>query len=109
MLMPQFAQQTRLVATRGRAGALLGKFLEAADIQRANPACELMIAGRSASEEEVVYLIEVWSSEAEWEQARSSDAITAWSRGMPDLVAEPPRSVRLDPIGGKGLSAQGGH
>jgi quinol monooxygenase YgiN len=101
--MARFAQQTRLLATTGRAAALLEKFIEAAHIQRTNPACEVMFAGTSASEQDVVYLIEVWSSEVEWEQARSSEAITAWSRGMPELVAEPPHSIRLDSIGGKGL------
>ena len=102
--MSRCAQQTRLLATTGRADALLAKFIEAADIQRTNPACELMLAGRSTSERDVVYLIEVWSSESEWENARTSDAITAWSRGMPDLVSEAPRSTRLDQVGGKGLS-----
>jgi quinol monooxygenase YgiN len=79
--MPRFAQETRLHATKGHARALVDKFIEAADIQHANPACELMRAGMSASEEDVVYLIEVWSSEAEWDRARTSDAITAWSDG----------------------------
>jgi quinol monooxygenase YgiN len=101
--MPRFAQQTRLVAAKGSADALLEKFFEAAHIQQANPACELMVAGLSGSEQDVVYLIEAWRSEAEWEEARASDAITAWSKGMPELVAEPPHSIKLDPIGGKGL------
>jgi quinol monooxygenase YgiN len=99
----RFAQQTRLVATGGNADTLVRKFLESAAIQRDNPACELMLAGRSASEEDVVYVIEVWSSEAGWEQARRSDAIAAWADGMPQLVAERPVSVTLDSLDGKGL------
>jgi quinol monooxygenase YgiN len=64
-----------------------------------------MIAGRSTTEEDIVYLIEVWSSKDEWEQARTSDEIKAWAAGMPDLVATPPESVTFDPAGGKGLVA----
>ena len=101
--MARFAQQTRLVATKGSAPTLLEKFIDAADIQRTNPACEVMLAGNSATEEDVVYLFELWSSEVEWERARTSDAIAAWSEGMSELVAEPPQSVRLDSIDGKGL------
>ena len=101
--MRRFAQQTRLLATKGRAELLLEKFVEAAHIQRGNPACELMFAGISTSEQDVVYLIEVWSSEAEWEEARASDAIIAWSQGMSELVAEPPHSVQLGSVGGKGI------
>ncbi len=101
--MPRFAQQTRLVATKGNADALVRKFLDAVEIQRDNPACELMIAGRSASEEDVVYVVEAWSSEAEWEQARHRDAVTAWAQGMPQLVAGRPVSVTIDSLDGKGL------
>lgn len=105
--MPRFAQQTRLVATAGNADALVRKFLDAVEIERDNPACELMIAGRSASEEDVVYLVEVWSSEAEWERARRSDAVTAWADGMPQLVADRPVTITIDALGGKGLPAAG--
>jgi quinol monooxygenase YgiN len=99
----RFTQQTRLLAKRGSAPALLEKFIEAAQIQQANAACEVMLSGISVSEPDAVYVFEVWSSEAEWEQARASDAITAWSKRMPELVAERPNSMRLDSIGGKGI------
>jgi quinol monooxygenase YgiN len=99
----RFTQQTRLLAKKGNAPALLEKFIEAAQIQQANAACEVMLSGISVSEPDAVYVFEVWSSETEWEQARASDAITAWSKGMPELVAELPNSIRLDSIGGKGV------
>ena len=73
-------------------------------MQRENPACELMIVCTSPVDADVVYLTEVWSSEAEWEEARSSPQIAKWAKDMPSLVAEAPQSVRLDPVGGKGLS-----
>ena len=101
--MTRFTQQTKLVAKKGRASVLLEKFIEAAEIQQENSACEVMLAGKSASEPDTVYVFEVWSSEAEWEQARTSDAITAWSKEMPNLVAEWPNSIRLDSVGGKGI------
>jgi quinol monooxygenase YgiN len=63
-----------------------------------------MIVWKSPDDDDVVYLTEVWSSESEWEQARSSPVIAEWARDMPALVAEDPESVRLDPVGGKGFS-----
>ena len=63
-----------------------------------------MIVSRSPIDPDAVFLTEVWSSESEWDEARSSPAIADWSKEMPSLVAEAPQSVRLDPIGGKGLS-----
>ena len=102
--MGRFAQHTKLVATEGNSDRLARKFLESAEIQRENPACELMIVSRSPEEDDVVFLTEVWSSESEWDNARSSPVIAEWAREMPSLVAEPPQSVRLDPLGGKGLA-----
>jgi quinol monooxygenase YgiN len=98
-----FGQQTRLVAAKGCADALVAKFIEAAEIQRDNPACDLMIAGKSTTEDDVVYVIEVWASEADWKRARTSDEIAAWAQGMSGLVAVWPKSTRFDAAGGKGL------
>jgi quinol monooxygenase YgiN len=101
--MGRFAQHTTLVATEGNADRLAGKFLESVEMQRGNPACELMMVSRSPVDDDVVVLTEVWSSESEWDQARNSPAIAAWAKDMAPLVAEAPQSVRLDPLGGKGL------
>jgi quinol monooxygenase YgiN len=100
----RFGQHTKLVATQGNADRLANKFIESVEIQRENPACELMIVSRSLDDDDVVYLTEVWSSESEWEAARSSPAIAEWAMDMPSLVAEPPQTVQLEPVGGKGLS-----
>ena len=101
--MSRFAQHTKLVATKGNSDRLASKFLESVEIQRQNPACELMIVSRSTADDDVVFLTEVWSSESEWEDARSSPVIAEWAKDMPSLVAGPPDTVRLDPVGGKGL------
>jgi quinol monooxygenase YgiN len=100
----RFAQHTKLVATRGNADRLAGKFIESVEMQRENPACELMMVCKSPADDDVVYLTEVWSSESEWEAARRNPLIAEWAKDMPALVAEAPQSVRLDPVGGKGLS-----
>jgi quinol monooxygenase YgiN len=102
--MSLFAQATKLSATAGNVDVLLAKFKDAAEIQKDNAACEVMIAGKSSIESDVVYLFEVWSSKEEWEAARSSPAIARWARDMPPLVSAAPESIRLDSATGKGLS-----
>ena len=102
--MGRFAQHTKLVATHGNADRLASKFIESVEIQRENPACELMMVCKSPVDGDVIYLTEVWSSEAEWEDARSSPVVAGWATDLATLVAEAPQSVRLDPVGGKGLS-----
>ena len=102
--MSRFAQTSKLSATAGNVDMLLAKFEDAAEIQKDNAACEVMIAAKSSIESNVIYLFEVWSSEEEWEAARSSPAIARWARDMPPLVSAPPESIRLDSAIGKGLS-----
>jgi quinol monooxygenase YgiN len=100
-LVGRFAQHTKLVATSGNTDRLVRKFLQSIDIQRDNPDCEFMMVSRSPVDNDVVYLTEVWSSEEAWEGARHSTAIAEWAREMPSLVAAPPETVRLEPIGMK--------
>ena len=100
----RFAQHTKLTATRGNADRLAQKFLESAAAQRENPECELMIVSKSPVDEDILFLTEVWSSESEWERARRSPEVVKWASDMPSLVADAPETVRLDPLGGKGLS-----
>ena len=98
-----FMHHTRLVATTGNAGRLVAKFLESVELQRGNPDCLLMVVSRSPTEADVVHLTEVWTSESAWDAARRRPAIAEWARDMPTLVDGPPRSERLDPVGGIGL------
>ena len=102
-IVRRFAQHTKLVATRGNVDRLASKFMESVEMQRVNPACELMIVSKSPEDDDAIYLTEVWSSESEWEEARNNPVIAEWAKDMPTLVAQAPQSVRLDPIGGKGL------
>jgi quinol monooxygenase YgiN len=76
----RFAQHTRLVAAPGKRDELVAKFLEAAEIQRGNPACELMLVSTAPDAPDVVYLTEIWSAEDAWEQARRRPEIQAWGR-----------------------------
>ena len=99
-----FAQMTKLTATSGNVDVLLAKFEAAAEIQKDNAACEVMIAAKSSIETSVIYVIEVWSSEDEWNVARSSPAIAEWARDLPPLVSAPPETTLLDSVIGKGVS-----
>jgi quinol monooxygenase YgiN len=92
-----------LRARAGKRDELVAKFLEVADMQRDNPACQLMLVSSSPEEDDVVFLTEVWTSAEEHERARHSSEVQAWAAQMPSLVAGPPKSTPLVIEGGKGL------
>lgn len=93
--MARFAQHSRLRARAGKRDELVAKFVEVAEMQRDNPACELMLVSSSPDEDDVVYLTEVWTSADEHERARESEAVQSWAAAMPSLVAGPPETTPL--------------
>jgi quinol monooxygenase YgiN len=102
----RFAQHSQLRARVGKRDELVAKFLEVCDMQRDNPACELMLVSVSPQEDDVVFLTEVWTSPEEHERARTSPEVEAWAAQMPSLVAGPPDTTPLVIQGGTGLSSQ---
>ena len=82
---------------------MLAKFLEVADMQRDNPACEVTIVSSSPQDDEVVFLTEVWRTAEDHERARQSAEVQAWAAEMPSLVAGEPEITPLLVAGGKGL------
>jgi quinol monooxygenase YgiN len=107
--MTRFAQHTKLRARTGKRDELIAKFLEAADMQRDNPANELTLVSSSPDDEDVVYLTEVWTSAEEHERARESDEVQAWAADMPSLVDGPPETTPLDVAGGSGGGLSAGN
>src|SRR4051812_46208127 len=93
-----FGQHTRIRAKRGKGEELLAKFVEAAEMQHENPACQLTLVSAAPDEPDVVFLTEVWATEDEHERARHSPEVQAWARDMPELVDGPPETTPLDPV-----------
>ena len=75
----RFAQHTQLRARAGKRDELLAKFLEVADMQRDNPACEVTIVSSSPQDDDVVFLTEVWRSAEDHARARQSAEVQAWA------------------------------
>jgi quinol monooxygenase YgiN len=96
--MAKFGQHTRIRAKPGKGEALVAKFVEAAEMQRDNPACDLTLVSAAPDDPDVVFLTEVWASEEEHERARTSPEVQAWAKDMPELVDGPPETTPLDPV-----------
>jgi quinol monooxygenase YgiN len=96
--MARFGQHTRIRARPDKRDELLAKFVEAADMQHDNPACELTLVSTSPDDPDAVFLTEVWTSAADHERARESAEVQAWAKDMPALVDGPPETTRLEPV-----------
>ncbi len=101
--MSRFGLYGKVIAHRGQRDALVVILLEAAALLQDDPDCTLYVVNVSATEPDVVWVTEVWSSQAAHQASLTrDDTRTLIERGMP-LIAGGER-VEVVPVGGKGLS-----
>jgi quinol monooxygenase YgiN len=91
----------KATAKEGRGGELAEKLLAAADEMRDDPGCELYLINRETENPDVVWVTELWRSQADLdaslERIRGSDDVAA----VMEIVAGF-EVVELDLLGGKG-------
>ncbi len=100
--MSKFGLYGKIIAQAGQRDALVLVLLEAAAALEHVPGCELYIVNTSPTEPDVVWVTEVWNSQADHQASLTRDEVKALiQRGRP-LIAGGER-IELVPRGGKGL------
>jgi quinol monooxygenase YgiN len=99
--MERIARYGKAVARRGEGAQLATVLLEAAEELRGDPGCELYLINRQRGEEDVIWVTELWRSQADLdaslERIRGSDQVAAAMALVEDW-----QMVELDLLGGKG-------
>lgn len=96
-----------LRANAGRGDELAGLLLEAAGALASNTDCLLYMVGRSAEDQDLVLVTEVWKTREAHDASLQDESVKALiQRGMP-LIADMPASAEFVPDGGKGLNSSG--
>jgi len=97
----EVARYGKAVARPGQGDELAGILLAAADGLGDNPGCELYLVSRQKGEPDVVWVTELWRSQADLDaslaQIRGSDSV---ARAM--SLVESWEMIELDLLGGKG-------
>jgi quinol monooxygenase YgiN/mannose-6-phosphate isomerase-like protein (cupin superfamily) len=100
--MSRVGRYVKFTAKSGQGDALADRFLEVAAGLRATPGCELYLINRVPDERDVVWVTEVWSSQAELDASLETDEAKAAIPGVMALV-EGVERIDLVPMGGVGL------
>jgi quinol monooxygenase YgiN len=102
--MSRVARYGKAVAHEGKADELAELLLAAAGELEADPGCELYLVNRQSDEPDVIWVTELWRSQADLdasiERIRGSDRVAA---AMALVSAW--ELVELEPLGGKGPPA----
>lgn len=101
--MSRFGLCVRFTTHPGRRDALVEELLAAAALAESHPGCELYVVSTTPSDANTVWVTEAWTSKAAHDASLTDDRAKAMiARGLP-LLASPPESFELQPMGGKGL------
>jgi quinol monooxygenase YgiN len=102
--MSQVARYAKAVARTGRGTDLAEILLAGADELGADPGCELYLISRQADAPDVIWVTEVWRSEADLdasiERIRGSAGVSAAMALVEDW-----QMIELELLGGKGPAA----
>jgi hypothetical protein len=103
--MARVARHTKLTADEGRGGDVAERLLRAADALRDDPGCELYLVSRQRDAPDVVWVTELWRSQADLERvaadAGEGDDVAEVIAMMRDVAV-----VELDHAGGKGPAGE---
>ncbi|MCP2165018.1 putative quinol monooxygenase [Goodfellowiella coeruleoviolacea] len=103
--MSGFGLYVKFVARPGQRAALVDVLLTAAGQTGAVPGCQLYVVNESVTEPDVVWVTEVWDSQAEHDASLTAPGAAELIQQALPLLAGPPERVELRPAGGKGVTA----
>lgn len=100
--MDRFGMQAKVIAKAGQRDTVAEHLLEASRLLTALPGCELYVVNIAPSEPDVIWVFEAWRTEADHDASLKMDSIKALIGRTKPLIAGF-ESIRLTPVGGKGL------
>lgn len=103
--MSRFGLHGSLLATPGQRDALVALMLEASRLMAHAPGCELYLVSTSETDDDAVWITEVWRSEADHDASLSLAGVGELIGRARPLIGGMGDSQRLVPIAGVGISA----
>ena len=105
--MARVGRYVKMAAQDGSGDALAAGLLAVAESLDATPGCELYAINRQADAPDVVWVTEIWASQAALDDALAvlrTDEGRARLGEIQALLAAPPERIDVHPLGGIGLS-----
>jgi quinol monooxygenase YgiN len=100
-----YALLNKLTTLPGKRDQVLEILLESGRLFDNNPACYLYLVSESTDDANVVWVIDLWSSQEEHAVALKAPELRPFVEKAMPLLEGMPEQIELRAIGGKGLSA----
>lgn len=101
----RFGMYGKVIAKPGQRDALVELLLEASRLLTPLSGCDIYIVNVAPSEPDAIWVTEVWRTEADHAASLKMESVRALIARARPLIAGGSESIRLIPVGGKGLSS----
>lgn len=101
--MSRFGLTGKLIAQPGKRGELVDHLLEGADLLEEHEACELYAVGITPSEDDAVWITEIWRSQADHDASLALEGVRELIHRARPLMARVAEPITVTVVGGKGL------
>ncbi|MFK7970075.1 MAG: putative quinol monooxygenase [Bacteroidia bacterium] len=102
--MHKYGLHGKLNATPGNADKLADILLQAAELVSSAQGCHLYVVGRDESDENSVWITEIWDSKEDHDNSLKGDDVRALiGQAMPLLDGMPTKGQELRILGGAGI------
>ena len=102
--MTAYGCYVKFTAQPGRRDTLVDYLLRAAAFVEKAAGCKLYIINTSPTEQECVWVTEVWSSQQEHDASLTVEGAQEAIKQVIPLLAGAPEKIDVLPVGGKGLA-----
>ncbi len=98
-----YALLNRLTTKPGQRRRVVELLLESGRLFDDNPSCHLYLVSESAEEPDIVWVVDLWTSEAEHAAALKAPELRPFVEATVPLLEGPPHQLEVHPAGGKGV------
>jgi len=98
-----FALLNRLTAKPGQRGRVVDILVESGALFDANPACLLYLVSESADDPNLIWVVDLWTSEEAHAEALTAPELRPFVEQAMPLLEGMPEQIPVRPVGGKGV------
>jgi quinol monooxygenase YgiN len=98
-----YALLNKLTAKQDQRQQVMDILLESGKLFDDNPACHLYLVSESTDDSDVIWVVDLWTSQEEHENALKTPELRPFVEKSLPLLEGMPEQIEIRPVGGKGL------
>jgi quinol monooxygenase YgiN len=98
-----YALLNKLTAKPGKRGQVIDILIESGELFDDNPACVLYLVSESADDPNLVWVVDLWTSQEAHAEALKAPELRPYVEKALPLLEGMPEQIEVRPVGGRGV------